>query len=123
MSDKKIIDVANKLLGISKKRELKWSRDRFTEDKFSVDFPDSSVSISRTPSGDYIISVLNDLGTEVESLRTSKKTERNPRETGDPVKIPKEYYTFEELFGIARRSALKPDAVLDDLLARLSADK
>ena len=104
-------------------KDLQSSGDWITDDRFSVDFPESSVSISRTRSADYLLSVLNELGTEVDTLLASKKPEQDPRESGQPIRIPDYYHTLEELFVIAQRTALKPDDVLDNLLARLSADE
>ena len=119
----KMVDIATKLLEKSKKGKLAWSSDLVMENRFSVDFPGTSVSISRTRSKDYMLSVLNELGTEVDTLHAPNKPERDPRPSGQAVRIPDYYYTLKELFEVARRTALKPDAVLDNLLARLSAEE
>ena len=75
-----------------------------------VSFPKSSVSISRRPwehdrDWIYVFSGHNQLATEIDTLRA------NP---GDNL-----HNMLEELFEHARRVALKPDEVLDDLLTRL----
>lgn len=113
MIDKRMIDIATKLLENSQKGGIKWSDNQLTPDKFSVDFPSYSVSIfkgrdlQRRQNCGLLIT--NDIGNEVESLWAHEGDEQ--------------YHVLAELFELARRTALKPDAVLDDLLARLSADE
>ena len=109
MSNEKIVDVAQKVLSQSKQGQLPWA-ETSDEYRFVVSFPKSSVSISRRPwehdrDWIYVFSVHNQLATEVDTLRS------NP---GDNL-----HNMLEELFENARRVALKPDEVLDDLLTRL----
>ena len=73
----------------------------------------SSVSIARRPwehpsDWIYVLSVHNNLGTEIDSLR------------GNPGEAAHE--TLENLYEEARRSALKPDKVVDNILLRLTTD-
>ena len=109
MGNEKIVVVAQRVLSQSKEGQLPWA-ETSDEYKFVVSFPRSSVSISRRPwehdrDWIYVFSVHNQLATEVDTLRA------NP---GDDL-----HNTLEELFESARRSALEPDEVLDDLLTRL----
>ena len=112
MSDQKFVEVSRRVLAQSRKGQVTWSETSDVQ-RFVASFPSSSVSITRRPweherDWIYVFSVHNHLGTEVGAIRA------NP---GDDL-----HNTLEELFENARRSALEPDEVLDDLLTRLGGD-
>ena len=109
MSDERMIAIASKLLERTRKGDVGWS-DTVDENTFSVAYPEYSVLIRRAADGrTCVLSIQNVHGSEVQSLRLA------PYET--------EFETLDELLQLARRTALKTDEVLDDLLGRLSKEE
>ena len=112
MSSDKLTTLATSLLARTKSGYVPWSETAH-EAHFILSFTDSSVSIARRPwehpsDWIYVLSVHNNLGTEIDSLR------------GNPGEAAHE--TLENLYEEARRSALKPDKVVDNILLRLTTD-
>ena len=106
MSNEKIAAIADKLLEKSAKGEVAWS-DTADARTFSVVFPDYSISV-RSDYDYYEMSVHDERGNVVESLSGIMNEEN--------------YSKLRTLFESARRSALKSDEVLDNILERLSDD-
>ena len=112
MNNDKMTALGDRLLDQTQRGELSWS-ETANEARFILSFPGSSVSITRGlwehPNDSvYTLSVHNKIGTEIDSFRASPGEDAHNK--------------LRELFEAARRSALKPDEIVDDILARLARD-
>jgi hypothetical protein len=112
-TEEKLLKLVQRLLDKTKAGETKWE-ETVWPDSFQTSFPNNVVRISKNENGavtDYVISVLNEVGTAIESADDAELSKAFPR--------AEVYRIMSELYGIARRRALGVDAALDSLLSEL----
>lgn len=106
--------IARGLLLLTQNERIKWDKDPLSDDSYSYSTTDSSVIIrsrdadSRFP---YILSVRDQDGDTVATLTVA-----------DDSRDVDQRRTISELYNSARRSALKVDVVLDNLVNKFTAE-
>jgi hypothetical protein len=119
---KRLIDL---LLNRSKKNELEW-REAVQKNAFQVSFRDNTVLIKRKASqtgdpdeSDYEYQLINDEGKTVDSF-TDVELMSTEDERAEKLSW---YRKSEELYDMARRTALGSEKVLNQILSDLSDDE
>ena len=109
MADTKILEIAEKLLKRTRNGEVNW-RETVDSNEFIVSFPTQTLAIEETVSGRYQISLVNERGNTIESLRFPGS---QAIEGGE---------ILQDLFELARRKALQIDIRLDEALNALDQE-
>ncbi len=111
MPEERTYEIIEKLLEKSRKGEAEW-QDTYTEDRFAIYLPDSSMTIQGVegPFGEdwFRFSILNERGTVVDSVEIRGSTEHHEKAS--------------ELYVLARRKALAVEERLDSIFQELESE-
>ncbi len=109
MADTKLLEIAEKLLERTRNGEVNW-RETVDSNEFIVSFPKQTLAIEKMIRGTYQISLVNERGNTIESLRSPSSIDFQ----GGKI--------LQDLFELARRRALQIDIRLDEALNALDQE-
>jgi hypothetical protein len=99
MADSRMFEVAQELLRIAREGKAPWEQS--SESSYRADVRGITLRISRSAPADYLLTLINDKGEDVESLYVSTTDRDNPA-----------YPVLREIFSLARGQALDVEADL-----------
>ncbi len=108
MTDPKLVELVTRLHRQTVLGKVAWE-PTVTDDEFQAEFPDYTIRISIPTLYSYRLEILNPDGRVVEAI-SSWALEKS---MDDAVE------TMSELYAVARRTAMRVDEALDDLLSKL----
>ena len=106
--DDKLIDIVAMLTEQTEEGKIEWFVAESKPSQFTTAFPASSIRVEKFLSEYYRVSLL---GNDNRNLRTINASD-----------LDGFYDTFARLYEAARKSAQKPEVVLDDIFAHLSGE-
>lgn len=106
MPESKMIEVAQELLRISREGKARW--EPRTANSYQASFRRSTLAIFRSAAADYLLTLINDSGEDVESLYVST-AERDNRA----------YPVLGEIYQLARGQALDVEGNVEIALDEL----
>ena len=104
MADPQMLEIARKLLERTRNGEVNW-KETVNRTEFVVSFPKQSLTVDSSYDNVYSLSLVNEKGTTVDSIRLNAEDEG--------------YETLQALYVLTRRQALQVDARLAETFAAL----
>ena len=108
MPETKMMEIARQLARVSQEGKVTW--ESRTPNSYRANFPEMSLQIFRTSAADYLLTLTNEKGEDVESLYISTSDRDQPQ-----------YSLLREIYNLARGQSLDIEGNIEQALDFLTS--